>query len=79
MAKVSGQLKDASINGKPRDLMNMIFDISPTDTPFLTACGKSSASQTLHEWQTDILNAPVKMHSWKVTTPKISRQAILLS
>ena len=60
MAKVSGQLKDASINGKPRDLMNMIFDISPTDTPFLTACGKSSASQTLHEWQTDILNAPVK-------------------
>ena len=60
MAKVSGQLKDASINGKPRDLMNMIFDISPTDTPFLTACGKSSASQTLHEWQTDILNAPAK-------------------
>lgn len=58
MATVSGQLKDASINGKPRDLSNMIFDISPTDTPFLTMCGKATASQTLHEWQTDALKTP---------------------
>ena len=39
MAIVSGQLKDASIKGKPRDLMDEIFRISPTDTPFLTMCG----------------------------------------
>lgn len=58
MATVSGQLKDASINGKPRDLMNMIFNVAPSDTPFLTMCGKSSASQTLHEWQTDTLASP---------------------
>lgn len=58
MATVTGQLKDASIVGKPRDLMGMIFDIAPTDTPFLSMCGKSSASQTLHEWQTDDLAAP---------------------
>lgn len=58
MATVSGALKDSDIKGKPRDLMGVIFDISPTDTPFLTLCGKSKASQTLHEWQTDKLRSP---------------------
>lgn len=58
MATVSGQLKDASINGKPRDLSDIIFDISPTDTPFLTMCGRTKAIQTLHEWQTDKLGSP---------------------
>lgn len=58
MATVSGQLKDASINGKPRDLMNVIYNISPTDTPFLTLCGRTDATQTLHEWQTESLAAP---------------------
>ena len=58
MATVSGQLKDAAINGKPRDLSDIIFDISPTDTPFLTMCGRAKAIQTLHEWQTDQLGTP---------------------
>lgn len=58
MATISGQLKDSQIKGKPRDLMDLIFDVAPTDTPFLTMCGKSSASQTLHEWQTDTLADP---------------------
>lgn len=57
---VSGQLKDASIKGKPRDLMDTIFNVAPTDTPFLTMCGKASASQTLHEWQTDTLASPAE-------------------
>lgn len=60
MATVSGQLKDASVKGKPRDLMDMIFNVAPTDTPFLTMCGKSTASQTLHEWQTDTLASPAE-------------------
>lgn len=58
MAVVSGQIKDANVNGKPRDLSKLIFDVSPTDTPFLTMCGRTTASQTLHEWQTDALTAP---------------------
>ncbi|HJD97247.1 DUF5309 domain-containing protein [Mailhella massiliensis] len=57
---VSGQLKDANIKGKPRDLMDAIFNVAPTDTPFLTMCGKSAASQTLHEWQTDTLASPAE-------------------
>ena len=60
MATVSGQLKDAGIKGKPRDLMDMIFNVAPTDTPFLSMCGKSEASQTLHEWQTDTLASPAE-------------------
>lgn len=58
MAIVSGQLKDAAIVGKPRDLMDTIFSVAPTDTPFLTMCGRTEASQTLHEWQTDTLASP---------------------
>ena len=58
MATVSGQLQDSHIKGKPRDLMSVIFDVSPTDTPFLTMCGRSKAIQTLHEWQTDTLATP---------------------
>jgi hypothetical protein len=58
MAVVSGQLKDASVNGKPRDLMDVIYNISPTDTPFLTMCGRTDATQTLHEWQTESLASP---------------------
>ena len=60
MATISGQLKDASVKGKPRDLMNIIFNVAPTDTPFMTMCGKSRAVQTLHEWQTDTLADPAE-------------------
>lgn len=35
----------------------MIYNISPTETPFVTACKKQSASNTLTEWQTDALAA----------------------
>lgn len=75
MATVSGQLKDASINGKPRDLMDMIFNVSPTDTPFLTMCGKTKAIQTLHEWQTEDLSAPADTRSLKAPTSPPSRKS----
>lgn len=58
MGTVSGILKDASIVGKPRDLMDVIFNVAPTDTPFLSMCGKTKCTQTLHEWQTDTLASP---------------------
>jgi len=43
--------------GIREDLSDLIFDISPTDTPMLTAIGKTKATQTLHEWQSDSLAA----------------------
>jgi len=35
------------------DLSDMVYMISPTETPFLSACGRTKASHTLHEWTTD--------------------------
>jgi len=37
------------------DLSNIIYDISPTDTPFMSNIGRDSASNTYFEWQTDAL------------------------
>ena len=39
------------------DLANVIYNISPTDTPFMSSIGTGSAASTLHEWQTDSLAA----------------------
>ena len=43
--------------GVREDLANVIYDISPTDTPIMSSIGKSKATQTNHEWQTDALAA----------------------
>ena len=39
------------------DLSNIIYNISPMDTPFMNGCGKGTASNTLFEWQKDDLAA----------------------
>ena len=36
---------------------DIIFDISPEDTPLLSMCKRMSAGQTYHQWQTDALAA----------------------
>ena len=43
--------------GVREDLSDVIYDISPTDTPIMSSIGKSKATNTLHEWQTDSLAA----------------------
>jgi hypothetical protein len=88
MATVSGQLTAATINGKPRDLMDVIYNSSPTDTPFLTMCGRTDATQTLHEWQTEALATPaanaqlegadVSTFSEQTTTELTNKTQILL-
>ncbi len=37
------------------DLSDVVYMISPTETPFLSAIGKTTATSTLHEWTTDTL------------------------
>jgi len=39
------------------DLLDIITNISPTDTPFFSSVAKGSCSATLHEWLTDALAA----------------------
>lgn len=39
------------------DLSDIIYNISPTRTPFMSNIGRTTADQTFHEWQTDALDA----------------------
>jgi len=39
------------------DFHNTIYDISPTDTPFLSMAKRMKASNTLHQWTKDALTA----------------------
>jgi hypothetical protein len=43
--------------GNREDLTDMIYNISPTETPFMSSIGKTKATGVLHEWQLDSLAA----------------------
>ena len=43
--------------GQREDLSDVIYNISPTDTPFMSSVGKTKATAVYHEWQTDSLAA----------------------
>ncbi len=43
--------------GQREDLTDVIYDISPTETPFMSSIGKTKATAVYHEWQTDTLAA----------------------
>ena len=45
--------------GNREDLTDVIYNISPTDTPFMSSVGKTKATAVYHEWQTDALAAAV--------------------
>ena len=43
--------------GQREDLSDVIYNISPTETPFMSSIGKTKATAIYHEWQTDSLAA----------------------
>ena len=43
--------------GNREDLSDVIYNVSPTDTPFITGIPRVDAKAVLHEWQTDSLAA----------------------
>jgi hypothetical protein len=43
--------------GIREDLQDVIYSISPTDTPFMSSAAREAVKNTLHEWQTDALAA----------------------
>ena len=57
MAQPSNTFDSYDAKGLREDLENVIYDISPEETPFYSACKKTTASNTYHEWQTDTLRA----------------------
>jgi hypothetical protein len=51
------QFRTYAAIGMREDLSDIIYNISPTDTPFLSTVGKTKATAVYHEWQTDSLAA----------------------
>ena len=57
MAQPSNTFDTYDSVGEREDLSDVIYNISPTDTPFLSSAAKVKATAVLHEWQTDSLAA----------------------
>lgn len=58
MAAPTNTFLNSAAIGNREDLTDMIYRITPTDTPFMSMIGKSKATATKHEWQTQDLATP---------------------
>lgn len=58
MAQPTNTFDSYDAVGNREDLSDMIWDVSPSETPILTAIKKVKATATNHEWQTDALASP---------------------
>lgn len=57
MAAPTGTVQTYGAKGIAEDFENVIYNIAPTETPFLSALDRVKATNTLHQWQTDSLDA----------------------
>tara|TARA_B110000211_G_scaffold76882_1_gene90171 strand:+ start:158 stop:1138 length:981 start_codon:yes stop_codon:yes gene_type:complete len=49
------EFRTYTAKGDREDLSNTIYNIAPTETPVVSSIGKTKATATYHEWQTDNL------------------------
>ena len=57
MAQATNTFDSYDANGIREDLSDIITNVSPEESPFYSACKKTKARNTLHEWQTDSLRS----------------------
>lgn len=57
MAQPTNTFDSYDAVGIREDLEDVIYDVSPEETPFLSSMSRMKASNTFHEWQTDTLRA----------------------
>ena len=57
MTQIAGTHSTYDAVGNREDLQDTIYNIAPTETPFLSRAAQLKASATKHEWQTDTLAA----------------------
>ncbi|MBR0669141.1 DUF5309 domain-containing protein [Roseomonas hellenica] len=57
MAKVTNAFTTYGAKGNREDLANAIYNIDPTDRPFMTAVGTRNATNVQFDWQTETLPA----------------------
>lgn len=95
MPIIAGTSTRYNLVGIREDLSNIISNISPEETPFISNVGKGKAKNTFFEWQTDSLaspdgaNAVVEGDEAPFTTPaatsrlgnytQISRKTLIIS
>ena len=59
MAKVTNAFVTYSATSDREDLSNIIYNISPMQTPFMSSIGKRSIKNVVFDWQTEALASPV--------------------
>ena len=59
MAAVTNTYTRYDAKGIREDLSNVIYQISPEETPFMSNVGRENVSNTFFEWQTDDLASAV--------------------
>jgi len=59
MAQPTNTFSSYDAKGNREDVSDIIYDISPTETPVLSMIPKKKATATKHEWQKDALAAAV--------------------
>ena len=94
MAIVANTFQTYQAIGRRENLADTIYNISPSDVPFMSMIGRSKATNTLAEWQTDSIssaanNAQVEGDEYAFTavTPtvrlgnytQISRKTVIVS
>ena len=76
MAQATNSYVTFTAKGQREDLENVIYDISPTDTPFMSMGSRSDAIAVKHQWQTDALAAPANnFHEEGATLPAAAAAA----
>lgn len=55
MAKVTNAFETRDAKGNREDLENAIYNIDPSDTPFMTMAGRRTVKNTGFDWQTEAL------------------------
>ncbi len=75
MAQIGNTFSQYDAVGEREDLADIIYNISPTDTPFMSSIGKSKATNVFHEWQTDALAAAAS-NNYQVEGDEITFNAV---
>lgn len=81
MTITAGTFLTYSAIGNREDLSDTIYNISPTDTPFMASIGTTKATAVSHEWQTDSLaaaaaNAQLEGDDFTYSTPATTTRQI---
>lgn len=58
MATPANAVSTVLTKGKKEDVLDVVYNIDPYDTPFLSSIGKGSAHNIIFQWQTDGLRSP---------------------